>query len=97
VPRKSKAPDKSTAPAEGNAGTTVASADPPKSPRRKSFASRKSKAVKNGKQRAEISDDAIRLRAYFLGEMRIRQSLPGDPQSDWLEARRQLLAELSGE
>ena len=42
---------------------------------------------------AEINDDAIRLRAYFIAEERLRRSLPGDPESDWIEARRQLLAE----
>jgi hypothetical protein len=41
----------------------------------------------------EPSDDAIRLRAYFLGERRARLSLPGDSAHDWIEARRQLLEE----
>jgi hypothetical protein len=39
------------------------------------------------------SDDAIRLRAYFISERRRRFALPGDAESDWLEARRQLLFE----
>ena len=41
----------------------------------------------------EPSDDAIRIRAYFLGERRARLSLPGDSAHDWIEARRQLLEE----
>ena len=41
-----------------------------------------------------VSDEAIRTRAYFIAEQRERMSLPGDADSDWLEARRQLLAEL---
>jgi hypothetical protein len=41
----------------------------------------------------EPSDDAIRLRAYFISERRRRFALPGDAESDWLEAKRQLLAE----
>lgn len=41
----------------------------------------------------EISDDAIRLRAYFIAEERLRLAIPGDAASDWLEARRQLVAE----
>ena len=41
----------------------------------------------------ELSDDAIRLRAYFISERRRRFALPGDVESDWLEAKRQLLAE----
>ncbi|MBA3962297.1 MAG: DUF2934 domain-containing protein [Chthoniobacterales bacterium] len=35
-----------------------------------------------------VSDNDIRLRAYFIAEKRA-----GDTASDWLEARRQLLAE----
>ena len=42
---------------------------------------------------AEPSDEAIRLRAYFISERRRRFALPGDAESDWLEARRQLLSE----
>ena len=41
----------------------------------------------------EPEDDAIRLRAYFISERRRRFALPGDAESDWLEAKRQLLAE----
>jgi len=39
------------------------------------------------------SDETIRLRAYFISERRRRFALPGDAESDWLEAKRQLLAE----
>ena len=42
---------------------------------------------------ADPSDDAIRLRAYLISERRRRFALPGDAESDWLEARRQLLSE----
>ncbi len=42
---------------------------------------------------ADPSDDAIRLRAYFISERRRRFALPGDAESDWLEARRRLLSE----
>jgi hypothetical protein len=41
----------------------------------------------------EPSEDEIRLRAYFISERRRRFALAGDADSDWLEARRQLLAE----
>jgi hypothetical protein len=41
----------------------------------------------------EPSDDSVRLRAYFISERRRRFALPGDAESDWLEAKRQLLAE----
>jgi hypothetical protein len=42
---------------------------------------------------AEPSEDAVRLRAYFISERRRRFALPGDAESDWGEAKRQLLAE----
>jgi len=41
----------------------------------------------------EPSEDAVRLRAYFISERRRRFALPGDAESDWVEAKRQLLAE----
>jgi hypothetical protein len=47
----------------------------------------------------EPSDEEIRLRAYFISEHRRRFALPGDPDSDWREAKQQLLSksgELSG-
>jgi len=39
------------------------------------------------------SDEEIRLRAYFISERRRRFALPGDADSDWLEAKRQLFSE----
>jgi hypothetical protein len=42
---------------------------------------------------AQPSDEAIRFRAYFISERRRRFALPGDAESDWLEAKRQLLSE----
>jgi hypothetical protein len=47
-------------------------------------------------RRPEPSDQEIRLRAYFLSERRRRFALSGDAESDWHEAKRQLLCE-SGE
>src|SRR5437867_4426324 len=38
-------------------------------------------------------DEQIRIRAYFISERRRRFALPGDADSDWLEAKRQLLSE----
>jgi DUF2934 family protein len=61
------------------------------SPRKKT-ASHKKSAPRTAAP--HISDEAIRTRAYFIAERRERMSLPGDADSDWLEARRQLLAEL---
>lgn len=42
---------------------------------------------------ADPSDDEIRMRAYFISERRRRFALPGDADSDWLEAKHQLLSE----
>jgi hypothetical protein len=42
---------------------------------------------------AGLSDEQIRIRAYFISERRRRFALPGDADSDWLEAKRQLLSE----
>ncbi len=61
------------------------------SPRKKTASRKKSATQKAG---FRISDEAIRTRAYFIAEHRERMSLPGDADSDWLEARRQLLTEL---
>lgn len=42
---------------------------------------------------SEPSEDVVRLRAYFISERRRRFALPGDTESDWQEAKRQLIAE----
>lgn len=39
------------------------------------------------------TSEQIEMRAYFISERRRRFDLPGDANSDWLEAKRQLLAE----
>ncbi len=40
-----------------------------------------------------VSDDDIRLRAYFIAERRMQIGVPGDSTNDWLEAHRQLQEE----
>src|SRR3954454_5062075 len=52
------------------------------------------KARSINKEQSPVTDEAIRMRAYFISEERKRLALPGDANSDWIEARRQLLAEL---
>ena len=37
-----------------------------------------------------VTTEDIALKAYYLAERRRNLGLPGDPQSDWLEAERQL-------
>ena len=39
------------------------------------------------------TNEQIEMRAYFISERRRRFALPGDANSDWLEAKRQLLSE----
>ena len=41
-----------------------------------------------------LTNEQISMRAYFISERRRRFDLPGDANSDWLEAKRQLLAEV---
>ena len=53
----------------------------------------KTSSPNNATEIAEPSDEAIRFRAYFISERRRRFALSGDAESDWLEARRQLVAE----
>ena len=92
--RKVKETDKSTAPGEETAlnGHAAKPAVEKASSTRRRTASRKKSAPKEAT--AQISDEAIRTRAYFIAEHRERMSIPGDAHSDWLEARRQLLAEI---
>jgi hypothetical protein len=42
------------------------------------------------------SMEDLTLRAYFIGEKRLREGLPGDATSDWVQAERELIAELNG-
>lgn len=41
------------------------------------------------------ADADIRTRAYFIAERRMQLAIPGDSARDWLEAKRQLIAEAS--
>jgi len=66
---------------------------------------RKSPAKKRAVEKIEVeaapvaadvfdpTNEQISMRAYFISERRRRLALPGDANSDWLEAKRQLLAE----
>jgi hypothetical protein len=90
------APDAASAP---QPKAKAASSKPKKkraAPRKKSaprIPSADSGKASTAPQIAEPSDDDIRLRAYFLAERRMKLSLPGDSDHDWIEARRQLLEE----
>jgi hypothetical protein len=88
----------------GTAGGGVTGSET-KRPARKSLAPKGKKSDPQKKTAAESnpftgeagerepSDEQIRLRAYFIAERRLQLSLPGDSNDDWIEARRQLLAE----
>ena len=94
MPKKEKASDKQKAPSDGaalNGNAAKPAAKRASSPRKKAT-TRKTPATKEEKSR--VSDEAIRIRAYFISEQRERLAIPGDANSDWIEARRQLLAEL---
>lgn len=83
----------SAANGNGNAGQPPPPAKNKRAPRRKAKAKQVAARDIDATTR-QISDEALRLRAYFIAEERARRGLPGDEHSDWLEARRQLIAEL---
>ena len=85
---KEKAPSNGAAPIDNNEKPAAKKARLPG----KKVASAKARAI--NKEKSPVTDEAIRIRAYFLAEERERLALPGDANSDWIEARRQLLAEV---
>jgi len=64
-----------------------------KSPPRKKLAPGKTDEPTAAQLGPEPTDEQIQTRAYFISERRRRFDLPGDANSDWLEAKRQLLSE----
>jgi hypothetical protein len=109
VPKKTKTAEDLNQPAPGSDGTaTIKKTGKRKTSRRATAAKKPGKPKDRSDQKARISaspqadvmlksgepsEDAVRLRAYFISERRRRFALPGDTESDWLEAKRQLLAE----
>jgi hypothetical protein len=94
MPKKAKASDKEKAPSDGaalNGNAAKPAARKATSPRKKTTTP---KTPTTNKEKSRVSDEAIRIRAYFISEQRKRLAMPGDANSDWIEARRQLLAEL---
>jgi hypothetical protein len=85
---KEKAPSNGAAAVDNNGKVAV------KKPRLAGRKPASPKARSINKEKSPVSDEAIRMRAYFISEERKRLALPGDANSDWIEARRQLLAEL---
>ena len=82
-------------------GNGVAKSDKPKSAAKsRSAVARKSSSAgkprstapvrKPSAKKGLISDEEIRIRAYFISENRMREGRQGDSSTDWLEARLQL-------
>ncbi len=90
MPKKAKVSDKENASPDGTTLNGNAAKPAAKTPRKGT--TRRTAATK--KEESRVSDEAIRIRAYFISEQRERLAIPGDANSDWIEARRQLLAEL---
>ena len=65
-----------------------------KSPPRKKLAPEKTDQPTAAQLGPEPTDEQIQTRAYFISERRRRFDFPGDANSDWLEAKRQLLSEI---
>lgn len=97
MPRKRKTPDDQVASPDGtrNGNGSITPPTSKKKPalRRKS-APKKKAAEETDAISPQITDEAIRVRAYLIAEERARRGLPGDENSDWLEARRQLIDEM---
>jgi Protein of unknown function (DUF2934) len=64
-----------------------------KSPPRRKMAPEKTDQPTTAPLGPEPTDEQIQTRAYFISERRRRFALPGDANSDWLEAKRQVLSE----
>ena len=109
MPKKKKKPeDINQLSPESEAPTATKKATKRQTPRRATAAKKPPKPRDTSERTAYISvdpqpdvtavseappEDAVRLRAYFISERRRRFALPGNTESDWLEAKRQLLAE----
>jgi hypothetical protein len=101
VPKKNKIiQKKNEAPAEADGSSSKVKPSKASRPRRTATgrkqpttAGAKISIAPKAEGLSEPLDDAIRLRAYFISERRRRFALPGDADSDWLEAKRQLLSE----
>jgi hypothetical protein len=98
MPRKRKISEKQTVSpdgaATGNGSAELSATKKKRAPRRKPATKQPVVAENVDAAPARISDEAIRVRAYLIAEERVRRGLPGDENSDWLEARRQLIEEL---
>lgn len=51
-----------------------------------------SKRASKGKGKGKVTDEAIAAEAFYIYRERQENGLPGDPDGDWLEAKRRLKA-----
>jgi Protein of unknown function (DUF2934) len=93
VAKKSKADVASATVGKRKAVARSTSAKGRKSPARKKNDIQKTKPVSSTLFCFDPTDEQIQTRAYFISERRSRFDLPGDANSDWLKAKRQLLSE----
>jgi hypothetical protein len=106
VTRKPKSAERKTAGSSAAETDGIRPSEQQKAPSRRratkkkgNAAARKARAQKRApsqKTPSEPTDEAIRIRAYFIAERRLRLAIPGDPSLDWLDAKRQLLDEAAG-
>jgi hypothetical protein len=94
VAKKNKADAASAKVGKTKAVARSTSAKGKKSVGRKKNEIQKTKPVSPAPVAFDPTDEQIRTRAYFIAERRKRFDLPGDANSDWLEAKRQLLSEI---
>jgi len=95
VAKKSKADAASAKIGKSKAVARSTSVKGKKSAARKKNDIRKTEPVSSVPVGFDPTDEQIQMRAYFISERRRRFDLPGDANSDWLEAKRQLLSEIS--
>lgn len=83
--RKSPAKPTTTAKSAGKSRATAV---------KKCSTTRKTRAKKTKTRSSEpkVTEEAVRIRAYFISEWRTQNGMGGDSSHDWLEARRQLQA-----
>jgi hypothetical protein len=94
VAKKNKPDTTSAKVGNGKAVARSTSAKRKKPSPRKKSATQKSKPPTTAPLGPDPTDEQIQTRAYFISERRRRFDLPGDANSDWLEAKRQLLSEI---
>lgn len=91
--KKSKADSVSARAGKIKAVARPTSAKAKKSAARKKNDVRKREPASSASVGFDPTDEQIQTRAYFISERRRRFDLAGDANSDWLEAKRQLLSE----